>query len=134
MDNRYRVKIPDMVRREDAKMICIFESLDGEELKTYGSGNPAIDSIPSDWLEEIKDEPVSAEDYEAVQRIDGNRYNMTMAEICIRSFKAGEANNELRHRPKQTYREWWEKQNRIILFSTGEEIWQAAERNRGHND
>ena len=99
-----------------------------------------------DWLEEIEEDPVSAEeagdkwfyrtfpDFKS-QFDDGTTASYRLA--YIDGHTDGEANNELRHRPQQTFREWTndqcvELQTLIRNYSEAfNEIWNASDKNRG---
>jgi hypothetical protein len=98
-------------------------------------------TVPKDWLEEIKDEPVSAEESLRTTTNEMAKENdvrfMSVGFSCgfLNGFKAGEANNELRHRPQQSFDEWWDES-----YSSKDEsfkfnmslAWQASAKNLNH--
>lgn len=116
---KYRLNIPDMIRREDGKWAEYFKEQNGEE---FYSPNP---DIPKDWLEPIDDEPVSAEEW---FEIDNEPYKSNnhhdWKKMSIYSFKAGEANNEKRHRPTHTVTEAAENVNNKHIM--GRASWRFA--------
>ena len=125
---RYRLKIPDMIRKEDALRSTYWGPHDG---KSVTPGNAIKDrDIPKDWLEEIKDEPVSADvalRAHCVPETPNNNFNQGF----IEGFIKGEENNELRHREKQSFMDWsikaypsWNMDKRILH----KEAWDAKGR------
>ena len=116
---RYRLKIPDMIKRKNAIIAADFEAAD----EVIEFGGPAdnipgyecvearggiVAQVPKDWLEEIKDKPVSAEEWGIATY--GNTAEIQLRNFntleMVGAFKAGEANNELRHRPKMSVEEY----------------------------
>ena len=140
---RYRLKIPEMIKRKNAIIAADFEAAD----EVIEFGGPAdnipgyecvearggiVAQVPKDWLEEIKDKPVSAEEWGIATY--GNTAEIQLRNFntleMVGAFKAGEANNELRHQPKQTFKEWW-KYSKPADFNEenkigAEEVWIAA--------
>lgn len=81
-----------------------------------------------DWLEEIKAEPVSAEEWSkanAEKMWKGHNFLLTEIEFGINTFKAGEANERLRHRPQQTFDEWC-KENNVEPSCAREDVWKGC--------
>ncbi|MCK5609455.1 hypothetical protein KAR91_46710 [Candidatus Pacearchaeota archaeon] len=104
----------------------------GENPCTVCSSNPTFE----EKFKETKSEPVSAEYYIdtlcgdlQVQDRDVNLNHVKNA------FKAGEANNEFRHRPQQTFKEWMKENSKIkdaYRIKAHLETWEASEKNRGY--
>jgi hypothetical protein len=89
MDKKYRLKIPDMIRKQDAWMSHWLETNPrygntlSENYINDSCPSYVFESIPKDWLEEVKDEPKSPE--ELFKNWDG-------------VSPMAKENNELRHR------------------------------------
>ena len=149
---KYRVIIPDPIPQNLAWLMFAIRKCGVEyEINEDFSGNTDegfnwdFSDIPKDWLEEIEEGPVSARDWVIdkydldgtcerdllTKNIDCNGFD------CVEIYEAGAADNELRHRPQQTFREW-EKDQCVALqtlmrnYSNAfNEVWNASEKNRG---
>jgi len=141
MSKEYNLNIPEMIRKENSYIAWLLSGL--TKIKDdWVTRDYMFKDIPKDWLEEIKDEPVSIKEI-----IDG-----IMPVLFLKDDKdkpiydrnqvlaiAGriEANNELRHRPKQTIKEMYDElytgtirsQMDYTMFVSG---FEASERNRGY--
>lgn len=149
---KYRLKIPDMVRKEDvwmAKAIITSQTLGENKFVDsqweYCAGGFNFSYLPKDWLEPIED---SAADI--TQRVfdDMGLDHHDMMEFGRRCVKAGQNDYKERHKPKQTFEEMWENGNGITCpdktlwcgagealgFETFKRICRAAEKNRGYDE
>lgn len=155
MTKKYRLKIPDMIRREDAWCADALRHVNGEVFhERQGAAHPCgtgtiwMKDIPSDWLEEIIEEPVSAEEladsifkeYFNLPRTQSKILDLTYPELLAIVQKV-EANQKLRNRLKQSFGDalrkfevWWANAPQIqeyVSKSHGFEIWEACE--KSHN-
>ncbi len=103
---KYKLKIPNIIKKEDAKIATHLQ--DGAKGIEIYSTKPNFNEIPKDWLEEIIEEPVSAE--ELINSVNPNVRKHRLSDVCQMSLNQlhtlvnkAEANNELRHRPQHTY-------------------------------
>lgn len=114
--------------------------IDTEKIGTIrtNKGELQVSDIPPTWLEDvIEPGPMSAED--VVTRVRKEQFpdhlidTISYMGISTALVKAGEQNERLRHQPKQTFEEWYDSltlgQNNNMGW---EGIWQASEKNRGH--
>lgn len=110
IEKLYNLNIPEIIRKEDAAIAHYFS---GCKTVTYNKsidkwtgddGTHVFDTeIPSDWLEEIHDEPVTAE-YSFYEKWEErslweNKKGVSGKLPYLEGFKAGEANEWLRYRP-----------------------------------
>ena len=116
---KYRLKIPEMINKRDAIIAADFETVD--EVIEFGGptdNRPGylcvearggiIAPVPKDWLEEIKDDPVSAEGYIKNGIYPPPNCISAFHSDIKKAFKAGEENQKLRHRPQQSFDEWFD--------------------------
>ena len=104
MTKKYRLKVPDMIKREDAEIASRLNCLDETDFTVIDT-SLGFQDIPKDWLEEIK-KPMSPEKW-VEDRFDIG-YKCELRSEYIETFKAGEENNELKHIEQKTVVEWWE--------------------------
>jgi hypothetical protein len=147
---RYKWKRPESIKPQDA---WVYEIIRKDTFTTTGEdwqgrndeGSACFSDIPKDWLEEIKDEPVSAEDWVKStdecspclgENVDCKDCSFTFKNMT-EAFKAGEANNELRHRPQRSFEEWiggvlpsWDMEDHKPAWDSGamRNCWKAAQK------
>lgn len=113
---RYRLKIPTTIKKEDCFKACNCYGKRDKIIEDTGvwsqDGNMffGMDYIPKDWLEEIKDEPDSAENWVRQNKEQYVKGTIMLGpqindQYAIAAYKAGAAENELRHKPKQSFSE-----------------------------
>ncbi|MBU2644483.1 hypothetical protein KKI24_07210 [bacterium] len=148
--NLHKLKIPDdLIDLEQTLDICI-RAINGHIVKIKGAihaewceitpelGDYPVFKVRKDWLEEIKDEPMSAEeclkrDYpETASRSDTWIYSA----YYVAGFRAGAAENEKKHRPQQIFDEWLDSIAHSTLWKRicadeARAVWQACL--RSHN-
>jgi len=106
---RYRLKIPEMISRDDADVAyhlqqsgsCEFEDRNGMLVCSQFSFLKR--KVPKDWLEEIKDEPMSPEEWVSKHFKNENAiraisYDL-MVEMLVNYFKAGAAEERKKFKP-----------------------------------
>jgi hypothetical protein len=100
---KYRLKIPDHLRKEDYIETYRLMVLDGKYIednpKFYSSSGVRFADIPKDWLEPIVDGPVSAHDYRNYKSYGIPTTIGGMALLVEEIFKAGETNDRKRTQP-----------------------------------
>ena len=131
---RYKLKIPEMIRLLDLEIandIIDWNSgvLKSGKLHTEGLIYNVPEDIPKDWLEETKEEPVNAEEYHHKNVstyksgcISLTYMNATVKKEIVKAYKTGASDNELRHRPQQSFNEWWVKTANSMVGMTSIEI------------
>lgn len=111
MNKKYRLRIPDMIRKEDAGIAeqCkgVEECIEVKVTCRNPESHKVVQirrmtcHVPSEWLEEIKDGPVSAEEWFAMQYPDNeieDCFDCDGGDI-ISIFSAGGENHAKRVQP-----------------------------------
>ena len=124
MIKKFKLNLPDNIGVKDSQWKFLKE-IDGKVVKLVDNDpqwfiknerveitqlhyNYPIFKVSIDWLTEIK-KPMTAKDYYPENYVPGCGNIFRMSHIQ-EAFRAGEANERLRHKPTQTFEEWWEPQ------------------------
>jgi hypothetical protein len=104
MEQKYRLKIPEMIRKRNASTAKKLEQFDGEifpyninSLTNDFSEVVDVMEIPSDWLEPIEPGPVSVKEW-LISKFP-EPLQQDYEESMVEAFKAGEANHAKRVKP-----------------------------------
>jgi hypothetical protein len=118
---KYKLEIPEDIKSKDAWIKVWLDNLGATEIKDTlhysehpGDKHLRFSDIPKDWLKELPAEPVSAEAWLRSQYPDNYQGGMIKTggyhDSCMRfAFKAGEQNNELRHRETKSKQAMFDK-------------------------
>lgn len=154
MDKKYKLIVPEMIRKEDGYLteqlpdntVLVFQQ--SANKRNYvcvyvDKSDPLFEQckelqfcFPEDWLQEIK-EPMTAEEWinGVVIESENISHEYSLREMAIKAFTAGEANERLKHEPKQSVLEAFKSlhpnlrpEGAFEYFDLG---WHANEKNRG---
>jgi len=129
---KYRVRIPDMIEKRHAWIANALGCEDTviNELLAFDTldGTVSFYDIPKTWLEEIKDEPITAEEWlrsEYPERYEGGYIKTSdYHDSNMRhAFRSGEENERKKHKPDYTLKDALEAyhNSRVLkdVFSNG---------------
>ena len=109
----YKLSIPDMIKKENAEMAYELKHItivsDNPDININGvTFNNIVNNIPEDWLEEIKEEPISADEWGRQKNTEKSLGHIGWnTDSLVSSFKAGQENQKLRYKQIQSFIDWF---------------------------